>query len=65
MIKLFYTVHDVKEITGYSKEKAYDIIRELNKQLEKEATEKGQTVVTFRGRVRKDYFEKALGIERG
>lgn len=65
MIKLFYTVHDVKEIMGYSKDTAYKIIRELNKQLQKEATEKGQTVVTFRGRVRKDYFEKALGIERG
>lgn len=65
MIKLFYTVHDVKEILGYEDSAAYKIIRRLNKQLQKEATEKGETVVTFKGRVRKDYFEKALGIERG
>ena len=55
---LFYTYEDVCEILSISRNKAYEIIRELNKELQ------AQGYMTFSGRVSKKYFnEKFYCIE--
>lgn len=50
----FYKISDVMEILDVKETKAYEIIRELNKELEK----KGK--ITVAGRVSKKYFEEKL-----
>lgn len=49
---LFYTYEDVCEILSVSRNKAYEIIRELNKELQ------AQGYMTFSGRVSKKYFNE-------
>lgn len=49
---LFYRYEDVCEILSVSRNKAYEIIRVLNKELE------SQGYMTFSGRVSKKYFNE-------
>ena len=54
------TYKDIMEITGYSKSKAYEILRKLIRDFKKE----NPNALTFRGRIQKDYFYKRIyGIE--
>lgn len=54
------TYKDIMEITGYSKSKAYEILRKLIMDFKKE----NPKALTFRGRIQKDYFYKRIyGIE--
>lgn len=54
------TYKDIMEITGYSKSKAYEILRKLIKDFKEE----NPKALTFRGRIQKDYFYKRIyGIE--
>lgn len=48
----FYNVHDVKEILGISESKAYQIIRQLNKELSE------QGYITIAGKIPRVYFEE-------
>lgn len=64
MIKKFYRATDVAEILGYSIDKSYKIIRELNNSLKEESEKSGKDVITFPGRVPIWYFNKKLRVER-
>lgn len=64
MVKIFYNAQEIADLLGYKKNKAYSIIKELNIKLKEESENKGQKIETFNGRIRKDYFEKAIGLER-
>ena len=50
----FYTVQDVMILLGIKQTKAYEIIRELNKEL------KDQGKITVAGRVSKKYFDERV-----
>ena len=52
--KYYLTVDDVATMLNVKRGKAYEIIRILNKQLEKEGK------ITIRGRVNRKYFEKQM-----
>lgn len=52
----YLTAEEVMNITGYKKGKAYNIIRNLNKEL------KENGYVTFRGKIDKKYFYSRTGI---
>jgi len=56
----FYNVDDVMEITGTSQNKAYDIIRNLQKKFYKRYPE----AVFMQGKIVKWYFDEAMGIEK-
>lgn len=56
MPKLFYTYKDIMEILKFSETKAYEIIRILNKKLEK------QGFKTEKGRVLRSFFEEEYGV---
>ncbi len=56
--KLFYKKQDICEMLGIADGKAYEIIRQLNTELEKSG------FITVRGRVPAEYFDKRLGIKR-
>lgn len=57
---LYYTAHDIQELLGVSRAKAYRIVKELNAEL----LEKGYIVI--QGRISKKYFsEKVYGIFEG
>ena len=56
----YYNVQDVMEMTQKSQNKAYEIIRQLNKQFKKKYPE----MVPIQGQVMKWYFDEAMGIER-
>lgn len=64
MVKIFYTAQEIADLLGYKKNKAYSIIKKLNIKLKEESEMKGHKIETFNGRIRKDYFEKAIGLER-
>ena len=49
---LFYTMEDVCEILFVSRNKSYEIIRELNKELQ------SQGYMIFSGRIPKKYFNE-------
>lgn len=54
------TYKDIMEITGYSKSKAYEILRKLIRNFKKY----NPKALTFRGRIKRDYFYKRIyGIE--
>lgn len=55
-MKHYYTKEDVKEILGVKDRKAYEIIRQLNGEL----NEKG--FITVQGKVLKKYFNERLNI---
>lgn len=57
----YYNVQDVMEMTQKSQNKAYEIIRQLNKQFKKKYPE----MVPIQGQVMKWYFDEAMGIKRG
>lgn len=63
MEKLFYTAQDISEMLGYSKDKAYRIIKELNIKLKEKAKEENKEVLIFNGRINKDYFDKRIKLE--
>ena len=50
--KTYYTVDEVKNLMGVAETKAYNIIKQLNKELE----DKGY--ITVRGKVSKKYFNE-------
>lgn len=56
-MKQFFDVNDVSDMLRVSKEKAYQVIRELNQELR----EKG--FVTVRGRVSSQYLYDRLNLE--
>ena len=56
----YYTVEDVKKITGCEQNKSYEIIRELNKKFKKQYPNS----VYIRGKVLKWFFNETMGIER-
>ena len=60
MEKLFYSAKDVSEITGYSKNKSYDIIRKLNTELKEKFSDKENKPLIFEGRINKEYFDKRI-----
>ncbi len=51
---LFMNVYEVMEILDVSKNKAYDVMRKLNRKLEKE----GYVIVS--GKVSRKYFEESV-----
>ena len=59
MEKLFYTADDISKILGYSKTKAYGIIKQLNIELK----EKDKNIIIFPGRINKNYFDKRIQIK--
>lgn len=62
MEKKFYTVAEISEITGYSRCKAYDIIRKLNTEIKKQYQDKEDKPILFSGRINKEYFDKRMQI---
>lgn len=54
--EMFYFADDIMAMLGYSKTKAYQIIAELNKELE------ASGICTCTGRVSKRYFERRYGL---
>lgn len=50
----YYTCKDVMEMLGIGESKAYSIIRQLNRELEKKG------YITINGKVHKEYFESKL-----
>ena len=52
----FYTVEEVMAILGIGKTKAYEVIRELNRELE----EMGK--LTINGKINKKYFDEKVSI---
>ena len=52
--RYYLTVDDVATMLNVKRGKAYEIIRILNKQLEK------QGKITIRGRINRKYFEKQM-----
>ena len=60
MTKQVLTAKDISEICGISESKSYQVIRQLNEELD----EKGY--LTFRGRVSSAFFyEKMYGMKGG
>ncbi len=54
---LYYTAHDIQELLGVSRAKAYRIVKELNAEL----SEKGYIVI--QGKISKKFFsEKYYGF---
>lgn len=60
MEKLFYSVKDVAEITGYSRNKSYDIIKKLNTELREKFKNKENKPLIFDGKINKEYFDKRI-----
>ena len=60
MEKLFYSAKDVAEITGYSKNKSYDIIKKLNTELREKFKNKEIKPLIFDGKINKEYFDKRI-----
>lgn len=62
MEKKFYTAAEISEITGFSKCKAYDIIRKLNIEIKEQYQDKEEKPMLFSGRISKEYFDKRIKI---
>ena len=58
-MKTYLTSKDIAEVLNISEQKAYALIRELNKEL------KTTGYLIIRGRTPRKYFEERLCIERG
>lgn len=56
----YYNVQDVMEITGVKQNKAYEIIRKLQKTFQK----KYPDAVFMQGKIPKWYFEESMGFEK-
>ncbi len=56
MTKIYITIEELANITGYSYNTAGNIIRALNGELK----EKG--FITFKGKISKEYLQKRLNI---
>lgn len=52
----FYDVNDVMKMTGVAQTKAYEIIKNMNQELE----DKGK--LTIRGKIHKKYFDEKVSI---
>lgn len=64
-MKNFYDVNDVMTITGYTKSKAYDIIKQMNIELEKMYKAENKKIFIFKGKIPIWYFEECTGMRRG
>ena len=63
MEKLFYTAQDISEMLGYSKDKAYRIIKELNIQLKEKQVLVSENILLFLlDKVEKCYEEECRNI---
>lgn len=49
-----YTVEDVMKITGYKKSRAYEIIKKVQQQMQRE----NKNVIILNGRIPIKYFDK-------
>lgn len=52
----FYTVNDVMEMLGIGQTKAYQIIRDLNKELQ------AMGKITIAGKVNKKFFDERIAV---
>ena len=64
MEKTFYDAKDIVKILGCKESKAYEIIKQLNQDLEEKYKKEGKKITTFRGKVLIWYFNEATGITR-
>lgn len=63
MKPLYYTAHDISNLTGYSLDKAYKLIVDWNKEIEENyKDDEGNSIKTYKGRVAIWYFNKIHGI---
>lgn len=53
-MQTYYTCKDVMELLGICQTKAYEVIRQLNKELQ------AKGYITVRGKVSKKYFEERI-----
>lgn len=53
---MYYTEKDIENLLSCGRSKAYQVIRELNKELEE------QGYITIAGKVPKEYFEKRFYV---
>lgn len=56
----YYTVDDIVQITGYVQNKAYAIIRELNKKYKKEYPD----AILMRGRIPRWFYDEKMGTNK-
>lgn len=54
----YYTAHDISELVGVGRTKAYEVIAKLNEELE------AKGFFTFRGKVPRKYADERLNIVR-
>lgn len=57
-MKPFIDAGEVQELLGVNENKAYGIIRDINKELE------AKGFYTMRGKVNRDYFYERFGLSR-
>lgn len=57
--KPYLDTRDIMSLTGCAKTRAYEVIREMNQELEK------MGYITFKGRVPRLYAEKRMGYTKG
>ena len=62
MEKKFYSVKDVEALTGFSKSKAYKIIKDLNIEIKEKEQNKEEKSLIFDGRINKEYFDKRMKV---
>ena len=57
----YYNANDIVEITGVGKNKAYEIIRELQKQFKKQFPNS----VSIQGKIATWYIDETMGFNKG
>lgn len=63
MKKSYYTVEEVQRISGYSRSKSYNIIRELNIKLKEKFESQNKPILILKGRIPIWFFEEMIGIK--
>ncbi len=58
----YYSAKDICQLTGYSKSKAYDLIRTINSEIKKIYKDKPieEQPLVLEGRVLKSYFDRKV-----
>ena len=58
----YYSAKDICQLTGYSKRKAYDLIRTINSEIKKIYKDKPieEQPLVLEGRVLKSYFDRKV-----
>lgn len=60
----YYSAKDICQLTGYSKSKAYGLIKQINSEIKKvyqDKPEEDQPLI-LNGRVLKSYFDKKVSV---